>query len=110
MSHKAKTSLEWRSQEDAVCTAVLSAGRRDRGPDDRAPFFLEAQTDVDFPPPINHPKYYYGFKRQTGYSRLVNDGLSGVGVCMKLGSASNPGAWCVVKGGCIKLDGASNSK
>ena len=24
-------------------------------------FFLEAQTGVDFPPPINHPEYYYGF-------------------------------------------------
>ena len=24
-------------------------------------FFLEAKTGRDFPPPINHPEYYYGF-------------------------------------------------
>jgi hypothetical protein len=25
------------------------------------PYFLEAKTGEDFPPPINHPEYYYGF-------------------------------------------------
>src|SRR5215813_649354 len=25
------------------------------------PYFLEAKTGVDDPPPINHPEYYYGF-------------------------------------------------
>ena len=25
------------------------------------PYFLEAQTGRDNPPPINHPEYYYGF-------------------------------------------------
>jgi hypothetical protein len=25
------------------------------------PYFLEAQTGADYPPPINHPEYYYGF-------------------------------------------------
>jgi hypothetical protein len=25
------------------------------------PFFLEARTGQDYPPPINHPEYYYGF-------------------------------------------------
>jgi hypothetical protein len=25
------------------------------------PYFMERQTGVDFPPPINHPEYYYGF-------------------------------------------------
>jgi hypothetical protein len=25
------------------------------------PFFLEAKTGEDYPPPINHPEYYYGF-------------------------------------------------
>lgn len=24
-------------------------------------YFLEAKNGVDFPPPINHPEYYYGF-------------------------------------------------
>ena len=24
-------------------------------------YFLESQHAVDFPPPINHPEYYYGF-------------------------------------------------
>jgi hypothetical protein len=24
-------------------------------------YFLETQTGFDFPPPINHPEYYYGF-------------------------------------------------
>jgi hypothetical protein len=24
-------------------------------------FFMEAKTGVDYPPPINHPEYYYGF-------------------------------------------------
>ncbi|MEZ4706145.1 MAG: hypothetical protein R3A44_03005 [Caldilineaceae bacterium] len=24
-------------------------------------YFLEAQTGVNFPPPITHPEYYYGF-------------------------------------------------
>ena len=24
-------------------------------------YFLEARTGQDFPPPINHPEYYYGF-------------------------------------------------
>jgi hypothetical protein len=25
------------------------------------PYFLERQTGEDYPPPINHPEYYYGF-------------------------------------------------
>jgi hypothetical protein len=25
------------------------------------PYFLERQTSVDYPPPITHPEYYYGF-------------------------------------------------
>src|SRR5262245_50459223 len=25
------------------------------------PFFLETKTGADYPPPINHPEYYYGF-------------------------------------------------
>jgi len=25
------------------------------------PFFMEEQTGKDYPPPINHPEYYYGF-------------------------------------------------
>jgi hypothetical protein len=25
------------------------------------PYFLEAKTSEDFPPPINHPEDYYGF-------------------------------------------------
>jgi hypothetical protein len=25
------------------------------------PFFLEARTSADYPPPITHPEYYYGF-------------------------------------------------
>ena len=25
------------------------------------PFFLENKTGADYPPPINHPEYYYGF-------------------------------------------------
>ena len=25
------------------------------------PFFLEARTGQEYPPPINHPEYYYGF-------------------------------------------------
>jgi hypothetical protein len=25
------------------------------------PFFLEKQTGEDYPPPITHPEYYYGF-------------------------------------------------
>ena len=25
------------------------------------PYFLEAKTGEDYPPPINHPEYYYGF-------------------------------------------------
>ena len=25
------------------------------------PYFLEKQTGEDYPPPINHPEYYYGF-------------------------------------------------
>ncbi|SRR5260370_318086 len=25
------------------------------------PYFLEAKTGQDYPPPINHPAYYYGF-------------------------------------------------
>ena len=25
------------------------------------PYFLEAKTSEDYPPPINHPEYYYGF-------------------------------------------------
>jgi hypothetical protein len=25
------------------------------------PYFLERQTGVDYPPPITHPEYYYGF-------------------------------------------------
>jgi hypothetical protein len=25
------------------------------------PFFLEGRTGADYPPPINHPEYYYGF-------------------------------------------------
>jgi len=25
------------------------------------PFFLEARTSEEYPPPINHPEYYYGF-------------------------------------------------
>ena len=24
-------------------------------------YFLEARNGIDFPPPINHPEYYYGF-------------------------------------------------
>lgn len=24
-------------------------------------YFLEARNAIDFPPPINHPEYYYGF-------------------------------------------------
>lgn len=24
-------------------------------------YFLEGQNEIDFPPPINHPEYYYGF-------------------------------------------------
>ena len=24
-------------------------------------YFLESRNGVDFPPPINHPEYYYGF-------------------------------------------------
>ncbi|OAI39857.1 hypothetical protein AYO40_05350 [Planctomycetaceae bacterium SCGC AG-212-D15] len=24
-------------------------------------YFLEAKTGADYPPPINHPEYYYGF-------------------------------------------------
>jgi hypothetical protein len=24
-------------------------------------YFLEAKNGRDFPPPINHPEYYYGF-------------------------------------------------
>ena len=24
-------------------------------------YFLESRTGIDFPPPINHPEYYYGF-------------------------------------------------
>ena len=25
------------------------------------PYFLERQTSEDYPPPITHPEYYYGF-------------------------------------------------
>jgi hypothetical protein len=25
------------------------------------PYFMERQTGEDYPPPINHPEYYYGF-------------------------------------------------
>jgi hypothetical protein len=25
------------------------------------PYFLERQTGVDYPPPVTHPEYYYGF-------------------------------------------------
>jgi hypothetical protein len=25
------------------------------------PYFLERQTGADYPPPITHPEYYYGF-------------------------------------------------
>jgi hypothetical protein len=25
------------------------------------PYFLEAQTSADYPPPVTHPEYYYGF-------------------------------------------------
>jgi hypothetical protein len=25
------------------------------------PYFLETRTGIDYPPPINHPEYYYGF-------------------------------------------------
>ncbi len=25
------------------------------------PYFLEVKTGVDYPPPINHPEFYYGF-------------------------------------------------
>jgi hypothetical protein len=25
------------------------------------PYFLEQQTSADYPPPITHPEYYYGF-------------------------------------------------
>jgi hypothetical protein len=25
------------------------------------PFFMEAQTGENYPPPVNHPEYYYGF-------------------------------------------------
>ena len=25
------------------------------------PYFLEAKTGEEYPPPINHPEYYYGF-------------------------------------------------
>ena len=25
------------------------------------PYFLEAQTGTDYPPPVNHPEFYYGF-------------------------------------------------
>ncbi len=25
------------------------------------PFFLESQTGIDYPPPITHPEYYFGF-------------------------------------------------
>jgi hypothetical protein len=25
------------------------------------PYFLEVKTGEDYPPPINHPEYYYGF-------------------------------------------------
>src|SRR5947207_2475844 len=25
------------------------------------PFFMEAKTGEDYPPPINHPEFYYGF-------------------------------------------------
>src|SRR5262245_48928506 len=25
------------------------------------PYFLEAKTGEDYPPPVNHPEYYYGF-------------------------------------------------
>lgn len=24
-------------------------------------YFLEAKNNIDYPPPINHPEYYYGF-------------------------------------------------
>ena len=24
-------------------------------------YFLETKTGIDYPPPINHPEYYYGF-------------------------------------------------
>ena len=24
-------------------------------------YFLEVQNGIDYPPPINHPEYYYGF-------------------------------------------------
>ena len=25
------------------------------------PFFLESRTGIDYPPPITHPEYYFGF-------------------------------------------------
>jgi membrane-associated phospholipid phosphatase len=25
------------------------------------PYFLETRTGIDYPPPVNHPEFYYGF-------------------------------------------------